>query len=210
MDLDIHLTYSSAYHHSLNMAECGVRTIKDLMRRCHSVGVSWRLAPIEFLSTLEPDGKSPVELCGHKFKGFLPVFPKVNEHDADLFSEKKEKEKRTFDAKTKQLPVLFVGSYVNYLNSDMKSWFIGTIHARSHDDKSYEILTENGNLISRNRVHLRPTNVQPIDKMTMPHKVNAKVVLPPKASGVHTSHNHDHAKYDHGKVIKAKASEPSI
>ena len=129
------------------------------------------------------------------------MFPKVNEHDADLFSKRKEKEKRTFDAKTKQLPVLFVGSYVSYLNSDMKSWSIGTVHARSHDDRSYEILTENGNLISRNRVHLRPTNVQPVDKMTMPHKVNAKVILPPKASGVHTSHNHD-------KVVKAEANKP--
>ena len=30
-DLNIRLTYSSAYHHSSNMAEHGVRTIKDLM-----------------------------------------------------------------------------------------------------------------------------------------------------------------------------------
>ena len=118
--------------------------------------------------------------------------------------------KEIFDAKTKQLPVLFVSSYVSYLNSDMRSWSIRTIHARSHDDRSYEILTENGNLVSRNHVHLRPTNVQPIDKMTMPHKVNAKVILPPKASGVPTSHNHDHAKYDHGNVVKAKANKPSI
>ena len=131
------------------------------------------------------------------------MFPKVNECDSDLFSVRKEKEKRIFDAKTKQLPVLFVGSYVSYLNSDMRSWSIGTVHARSHDDRSYEILTENGNLISRNHVHLRPTNVQPLDKMTMPYKVSAKVVLPPKASGVPASHNHD-------KVIKAKANEPSI
>ena len=165
--------------------------------------MSWRLALIEFLSAPGPDGKSPAELCGCQFKGNLPMFPKVNERGADLFSERKEKEKRIFDAKTKQLPVLFVGSYVSYLNSDMRSWSIGTVHARSHNDRSYEILTENGNLVSRNCVHLRPTNVQPIDKMTMPHKVKAKVVLPPKASGVPTSH-------DHGKVIKAKANEPSI
>ena len=39
------------------------------------------------------------------------MFPKVNEHDSDLFSERKEKEKRIFDAKTKQLPVLFVGMW---------------------------------------------------------------------------------------------------
>ena len=101
------------------------------------------------------------------------MFPKVNERDSDLFSERKEKEKKTFDAKTKQLPVLFVGSCVSYLNSDMKSWSIGTMHARSHDDRSYEILTENGNLISRNCVHLRSTNVQPVDKMTMSYKANA-------------------------------------
>ena len=37
----------------------------------------------------------------------------------------------------------------------------------------------------------------------MPYKVNAKVILPPKASEVPTSHNHY-------KVIKAKANEPSI
>ena len=47
-DLNIQLSYSSAYHHSLNMAERAVRTIKDLMLRCHSAGVSWRLALIEF------------------------------------------------------------------------------------------------------------------------------------------------------------------
>ena len=85
----------------------------------------------------------------------------------------------------------------------MRSWSIGTIHARSHDDRSYEILTENSNLISRNHVHLGPTNVQPVDKTTMSYKVNAKVILSAKASGVPTSYNHD-------KVIKAKANEPSI
>ena len=85
----------------------------------------------------------------------MPVLdPKSNEWDSDLFAERKESEKKTFNVKSKELPVLFVGSYASYLNSDMKSWSIGTVHARSHDDRSYEILTENGNLISRNCVHL--------------------------------------------------------
>ena len=123
------------------------------------------------------------------------MLPKVDERDADLFSERKEREKRTFDVKSKRLPILFVGSYVSYLNSDMRSWSIGTVHARSHDDRSYEILTESGNLVSRNRIHLRPTNVQPVNKPTMstlPYKANARVDLPvrPKASGVPTSHDH--------------------
>ena len=45
--------------------------------------------------------------------------------------------------------------------------------------------------------------MQPVDKTTMPYKVNARVVLSAKGSGVPTSHNHD-------KVIKAKVNEPSI
>ena len=130
-DLNICLCFSSAFHHSSNMAEWAVRTIKDLMCRCYSAGVSWGLALIEFLSTPGPDGKSPAELCGREFKGILPVLnPKTNERDPDLLSERKESEKKTFDVRSKQLPVLFVGSYVSYLNSDMKSWFIGTVHAR--------------------------------------------------------------------------------
>ena len=75
------------------------------------------------------------------------------------------------------------------------------MHARSHDDMSYKILTENGNLISRNHVHLPSTNVQPVDRSTKPYKVNARVDILPKASGVPTSHNHY-------KVIKA--NKPSI
>ena len=115
------------------------------MKRCHSAGVSWRLALIEFLSTPGPDGKSPSELCGPQFKGILPILnPIVNEKDADLFTERKEKEKVKFDTKSKQLPVLFIGSSVSYLNADLKSWSIGTIHARSHDDRSYQVLTKNG------------------------------------------------------------------
>ena len=80
------------------MAEWAVRTIKDLMHRCYSAGVHWRLALIEFLSTPGPDGKSPAELCGHQFKGILPVLnPKTNKCDSDLFSERKESEKKTFN-----------------------------------------------------------------------------------------------------------------
>ena len=176
-DLNINLCFSSVYHHSSNMAERAIQTVKDVMKRCHSAGVSWRLALIEFLSTPGPDGKSPAELCGHQFKGILPVLnPKTNEHDSDLFSERKESEKKKFDTKSKQLPVLFIGSYLSYLNADLKSLSIGTIRARSHDDRSYQVLTKNGNLISRNHVHLRPTSVQPVDKSAKPCYVNTKAI----------------------------------
>ena len=36
---------------------------------------------------------------------------------------------------------------------------MGIIHGRSSDNRSYEILTENGLILSRNRVHLCEINV---------------------------------------------------
>ena len=48
---------------------------------------------------------------------------------------------------------------VSFLNSDFKTWNISRIHGRPSNNRSYEILTENGFIISRNRVHLCETNV---------------------------------------------------
>ena len=45
------------------------------------------------------------------------------------FQKAKENEEKKFDTKSKQLPVLFIGSNVKYLNTDLKSWSISTIHA---------------------------------------------------------------------------------
>ena len=44
-------------------------------------------------------------------------------------------------------------------SSDLKMWSVGLIHGRSTDNRSYEILTENGLIVSRNGVHLHETNV---------------------------------------------------
>ena len=40
-DLNINLCFSSACHHSSNMAERAVQIVKDLMKTCNSAGVSW-------------------------------------------------------------------------------------------------------------------------------------------------------------------------
>ena len=50
-DLGIVLNFSSGYYHSANQAEHAIRTVKDLMKRCDSAGVHWRVALLEFLCT---------------------------------------------------------------------------------------------------------------------------------------------------------------
>ena len=68
------------------------------------------------MSTPGPNGKSPAELCGHQFKGILPVLnSKTNEHDSDLFSERKKSEKKKFDTKSKAVASLVYGELCELL-----------------------------------------------------------------------------------------------
>ena len=75
-------------------------------------------------------------------------------------AEGRKEEKEKFDARHQcELKPLVIGSTVSFLNSDLKTWSIGKIHERSSDNRSYEILTGNGLIISRNRIHVHETGV---------------------------------------------------
>ena len=50
--LNIAVTLSSGYHHSSNPAECAVKTVKSLMRRCLAANTSWCIALIKYLLPL--------------------------------------------------------------------------------------------------------------------------------------------------------------
>ena len=136
-----------------------MHTVKDLMKRCNSAGVHWGTGLLEFLCTPGPDGHSPSELLGRQFRGILPMID-TNTVKSDKFAARKDKEKEKFDDKhPRELKPLLVGSPVSYLNSDLKTWNIGVVVAHSPDNRCYHVRTESGTVISCNRVHLRPNNV---------------------------------------------------
>ena len=56
--LGISLSYSSAYHHSANLVERAIRTVKSLMKKCTKAKQSWRLALLEYLAS-PLDSKTP-------------------------------------------------------------------------------------------------------------------------------------------------------
>ena len=99
---------------------------------------------------------------GRQFRGILPMVDKVtNNTYSDEFLDRKDKEKEKFDTKhSRELKPLLVGSTVSYINSDLKTWNVGVVISHSPDNRSYHIKTENDQVISRNRVHLRETNVK--------------------------------------------------
>ena len=114
--------------------------------------------------------------------------------DFHKLAERRKEEKEKFDARYQcKLKPLVIGSTVSFLNSDLKTWSVGLIHGRSSDNKSYEILTENGLIISGNRVHLCETNfvfrecvpgsISIADHISNAHK-NAEFVMAPRSSPV--------------------------
>ena len=153
--LDISITLSLGYHHSSNSAECAVKTVKSLMKCCLANNTLWRIALLEYLSTpLSSNVPSPSEFMGRQFWGLLPFFqdcgtPKSVQEQVML---QKEKEKCRYDAVVHDLPVVPVGATVSYINKDLKTWSIGRV--KSHEGRSYMVVTEDGRLISHNCIHL--------------------------------------------------------
>ena len=84
-----------------------------------------------------------------------------------LFQEQvmlqKEREKCRHDTVAHDLPVVPVGVTVSYINKDLKTWSIGRV--KSHEGRSYMVATEDGRLISCNRVHLQSSNVSFLPKV---------------------------------------------
>ena len=128
------------------------------MNQCLTGNTSWQIALLEYLSTpLGPNIPSPSELMGRQFRRILPFFQdsdtamSVKEH----VTLQKEKEKCRHDALAHDLPFIPVGATVTYINKDLKTWSIGRVKRR--EGRSYVVATEEGRLVSHNRVHLCKT-----------------------------------------------------
>ena len=109
---------------------------------------------------------------GRQFRELLPFF---QDHGApesvpEQVMLQKEKEKCRHDAVAHDLPVVPVGAAVSYINKDLKTWSIGRVE--SCEGRSYVVATEDGRLISCNRVHLCNTNVPFLPK-------SSKLDVPP-------------------------------
>ena len=112
--LGIKLSYSSAYHHSTNLAERPIRTNKGLMKKCTKAKQSWRLALLEYLAT-PLDSKTPSlsELKGRKFGSMLPNVSNFSSQYSDKLVERHGAQLQ-HDTQCRTLKELPVGSTVGY------------------------------------------------------------------------------------------------
>ena len=165
--LDVKLSFSSAYHHSGNPAECAVHIIKNIMRKCAHTNTNWRLGLLEYLCTpLSARLASPAKLLAtHWYKGLQPtlcarLLPQstIAESNKDDLISCKEMEKANHDRSAHDLPILPVGCTVTYFDHMSKAWLVGKIAQRAHDC-AYLIESEAGRLVSCNRCDIRRSHL---------------------------------------------------
>ena len=130
------------------------------MKHCLASTTSWRIALFEYLSTpLSSNIPSPSELMGRQFRGLLPFLQDCGTAESvkEQVMLQKEKGKQRHDTSAHDLLTIPIGATVTYLDMDLKTWSIGKVE--SHEGRSYVVATEEGRLVSHNRVHLHKTNV---------------------------------------------------
>ena len=146
--LGIFLSYSNAYHHSANLAERAIRTVKSLMKKCTEAKQSWQLALLEYLATpLNSKTPSQPELNGRKFGSMLPNVSNFSSQHYDKLVERHDAQLQ-HDTQGRTLKELLIGSTVGYCDHANNQFHVGIVSERK--GRLYAISTENGRIISQN------------------------------------------------------------
>ena len=158
-----HETISPGNSKANGAAEASVKIAKRLMRKCAASKedcykglLNYRNTPTEGLNT------SPAQrLLGRRTKTILPTAPaKLKPEYTNPQHEAALKEKKRYSAlendNGKDLRPLSPGENVRLqpLAAGEREWKEGTI-ARALTSRSYEVRTQNGRILRRNRIHIR-------------------------------------------------------
>ena len=143
-DLGITLSFSSSYHHQSVPAEHSVRTVKDIMKKCHETGTLWCLGLLEYLCTpLDENTPSPSSLHGRQFKGLCPIFNQTNSGEGVLekLINKWLTEKLNHDQRSCTLEDIPTGSTAAVLDHRSNTWTIGQVLDRNERRYKVELPT---------------------------------------------------------------------
>ena len=201
--LDVKLSFSSAYHHSGNPAECAVPIIKNIIRKCAHTKTNWKLGLLEYLCMpLSERLSCPAEILSTCwYKGLQPTLcakllphSTMSDYNTEQLIAQKDNKKANHDRSAHDLPILPVWCTVTYFDHVSKAWLVGRISQRNHD-RAYLIETEKGRLVSRNRCDICRSHLTFVPNLPEPHlqpqSVKAKksnpVSAPVGVKQVHTN-----------------------
>ena len=145
------------------MAESAVKSVKALFKKAHKANEDPYLALLNHRATPSTtDGLSPASKLMNRelitrLSSMKPSVSNTNNHDTRMkLQAKKKKQKEFYDRKAKDLPTIPTGSTVRL--HDGKVWKKkAKVISKSRMPRSYNVETESGKVLRRNRQHLLAT-----------------------------------------------------
>lgn len=159
---EINLVTSSPYYPKSNgMAERAVQTAKNILRKSAESNTSYWIALTEYRNTPLPVVKlSPAQIVfGRQLRTSSLISSQATQNQfsvrvKSLLSSAQAKMKQQYDQHTKSRPELAAGDKV-YIQQHNREWKPGHIVRTTAQPRSYIVRNERGNLLRRNKTHLR-------------------------------------------------------
>ena len=155
-----HITSSPMYPRSNGLAERNVQTVKSLLKKSEDP----YLALLEFRTTaLDDIGLSPAQLLmGRRLRTRLPLHRSLlkpqlvnQKHVQHSLNHRQKKQKEYYDRGTRKLNDLKPGDRVRCWNQKDNMWKPAVVESESEQPRSYNIKTQQGSILRRNRQDLK-------------------------------------------------------
>jgi len=185
------VTSSPHYPQSNGLAERGVQTIKNLLKKSDDPALAllqYRNTPVAGLEY------SPAQLClSRTLRSKIPVAShNLNPNSVNAQSElevRQNIQKKYYDRHTRSLPQLNQGDVIRVKNN--REWESGMVTEKLDNvPRSFMIKTESGSELRRNRRHLVKTKEEPPD-CSPPHEDDVLTDSPPESNTDSNSNNSD-------------------
>nr|XP_002738307.1 PREDICTED: uncharacterized protein K02A2.6-like [Saccoglossus kowalevskii] len=160
-----HITSSPRYPQSNGKVENAVKTVKNIMRKARLAGSNPYLAILDFRNTpTQGMNSSPVQrLMNRRTKTTLPTTakllkPSVVRNVGKQIKKNKAKQAYYYNKGAKDVQTLQQGDTVRIMPTAIsdKEWKKAEVN-KQVNIRSYEVTTEEGRILRRNRKHLRKT-----------------------------------------------------
>ena len=156
-----HVTSSPRYPQSNGFIERQVQTVKKIIKKCIQDGKNFHHALLDLRATpVDSKLPSPAEmLFGKPIATLLPSRmtprPEDRKHRQQLEDRKLVMKEQYDKTAGRPLPLLYEGQNVRVLDKQNKTWFPAEIVGRAPEPRSYNLTTDQGNTIRRNKRDIR-------------------------------------------------------
>lgn len=171
-----HITSSPLYPQSNGLAEKAVQIAKALMDKARAQNTDPYLSLLEYRNTPVDGMKSPAQLLmSRRLRSILPTTDKQLQPDTacrSIICSRRElcqrRQKQYYDKTARTLPALPVGATIRY-QLPTGVWKPATVAESAGTPSSYNIITEEGQTLRRNRRHLLRTSETKADQAGLSH-----------------------------------------